>query len=578
MIIHLLALTALAVMFAAVAAGQEKPGVEPISRDDIDSCMECHSSILPVNLAALSASPHKEFKCQDCHTSVTGTPHTLAMLKEKTTCATCHPDQQEAYAKSVHARPDKAPGDHPTCVRCHGNGDPHAIRSLKVGTAREMADKRKRNVALCSACHRQSWRMSRFGPDTDAVRSYEESFHGKALLRFGNTKVAICTDCHRHHDVLAPNDPQAPTNRNNAAKTCSQNGCHVGAKVNFAMSGANHLRLKLKESLILRLELFFFRALIFGVVAAMLTVILLDLRRELFGPVAPVSGRTVAAFISVGYLFIIATLALATLEANGAYYTWLTGIGMLVLAFAVYFLARPVLPKRSREREYPRLPLGLRIQHILLMVSFTVLALTGLPMRFAQAEEAPKIYHWFGGFAVARYSHRVAAVVLILTWLWHLGWLFLRWHRAGYSLKSWTMWPNRKDLADFRRAVSYYLGLGQEEPRYGRFQFREKMDYLAEYWGIPIMVVTGLMLWFPIYWGNRLPEIGLSFAYIAHSYEATLAFLAIVTWHLYNAHFNPSTFPMNWVWITGKMTREEMEREHPLELAALEEKGVGNRV
>jgi len=60
-------------------------------------------------------------------------------------------------------------------------------------------------------------------------------------------------------------------------------------------------------------------------------------------------------------------------------------------------------------------------------------------------------------------------------------------------------------------------------------------------------------------------------AYIAHSDEALLAFLAILMWHLYNTHFDPDHFPMSSVWLTGTLTEAEMEREHPLEKAKLDE-------
>jgi cytochrome b subunit of formate dehydrogenase len=116
----------------------------------------------------------------------------------------------------------------------------------------------------------------------------------------------------------------------------------------------------------------------------------------------------------------------------------------------------------------------------------------------------------------------------------------------------------------------YYLGLWKEAPKYARFQFKEKFDYFAVYWGMPIMVFSGLVLWFPVYYGNLLPEAGISAAYIAHSDEAILAFLAILTWHLYNAHFNPDSFPMAKTFYTGLKTESEMRHEHPLELAHIE--------
>jgi len=67
-----------------------------------------------------------------------------------------------------------------------------------------------------------------------------------------------------------------------------------------------------------------------------------------------------------------------------------------------------------------------------------------------------------------------------------------------------------------------------------------------------------------------LPEQAVAVALVAHGWEATLAFSAIIMWHLYNEHFNPDSFPMSKVWLTGTLTREEMEREHPVELERIE--------
>ncbi len=555
-------------LIGLAARAQDKTDKNSIPRDDVQACQSCHAGEMgahkAVNADGLARSPHKDLKCQDCHSAITSAPHTPEMLKEKAACGNCHTDQIAAFNKSTHMRQDYSPGDHPNCIFCHGKGDPHAITA---GAKWSRAQK----VAVCTQCHQQKERMGRYRVDPDAVSSYEESFHGKTLLRFGNLKVAICTDCHGHHDVLSPNNPAAPTHRDNAAKTCGQQGCHVGAKVNFAMSGANHLRLKLKESPVLSGELLFFRTLLFGMIGVMLTIIMLDLRKEVFGPPpGPKSGRLVASLISLSFICMVTSLGLAAMEKRSALWCFLAANAIMFIAFGIYFATRRKNGHDANEKKYHRLSITLRLHHFFLMISFTLLALTGLPLRFANTPGVPSVHILFGGLGGARLVHRTAAVIMVSTWIWHVIYLLLRWRKAGFSMKSWTMLPTRKDLSDAILTLKHYLGGSHEEPKFGRFQFREKLDYLAEYWGIPVMVLSGLVLWFPIYFGNRLPDIGLSFAYIAHSWEATLAFLAILTWHLYNAHFNPNTFPMNKVWMTGTMSRSEMEREHPLELEEIE--------
>ncbi len=560
-----------------VVRGQEgapdagEPAAVALSEES-EACMACHSGDMEeaptVNLAAHLKSPHAEQDCQSCHAEYTADyPHTAAMKISRVDCATCH--DTEAFDTSVHARPDKLSGDHPTCASCHvGGTDPHAIKFVSTERSPE-AWTRAEKTEACAECHSDTERMKRYGVDPDAVPSYHESFHGKALLRFEMDHSAGCVDCHKAHDVLSPSNPLAPTNPANLEATCSS--CHTGAKMNFAMSGANHLRLKVKQSPILQIEHFFFHWLTLGTILFLLGGVALDLRRKVFAAHSvPHSGRIPGLLISLSFLAVVLALALAYIDQAVAA-TWTVGVAIGLMAMA--FIAYAVGPKRPRvraEKVYQRITVAQRVQHIMLAVSFTLLVLTGMPMRFASIEWVNNIYVLFGGLGGARIVHRVAAVVMIITWIWHTLYLLYRWKKAGWSLDSWTMLPNRKDIADFIQLSKYYLGLTHEEPRFDRFQFREKFDYFAVYWGMPVMVFSGLVLWFPVYFGNRLPEIGFAVAFIAHSDEAILAFLAIVTWHMYNVHFNPDAFPMSPTWYTGTKTQEEMEREHPLELERIE--------
>lgn len=552
--------------------GQAKPSdVTPIKADDVQSCLDCHSSEIEgkkaIDVAGLSNSPHKSMKCQDCHSAITGAPHTKEMVTDKAACGNCHTDQDEAYKKCSHAKADKTPGDHPTCVTCHAkNSDPHSVNPVKNWS-------REDRVALCSNCHAQKERMSRYGVDTDAVASYNDSFHGKALLKFHFTRAAICTDCHGDHTVLPPDDPLAATNRAHASQLCSKPQCHPGASVNFAMSGANHLRLKLKTSPILAGIDLAFKCMVIGVISFMLIGIALDLRMKVFGKTHPKSGKPVGLMIALSYIFIIAGLALAVFDkVQQASYCAMAAIGLIILSFVLY-MARPANIKHGKQKMYPRFTPAQRWQHVLLMICFTTLIATGFPLHFYKADRLQAIFQLFGGLSGARAAHRTAAIGMIAVFLWHTGDLFIKWAKSGFSFKGWTMLPTLQDLKDFVHLSKHHVGITEEPPRYGKFGFKQKLDYLAEYWGVPLMVVTGFILWFPIYWGNRLPEIALSAALVAHGWEATLAFLAIITWHMYNEHFNPEAFPMSKVWLTGTMDEEEMDREHPVEKDRLETEG-----
>jgi hypothetical protein len=87
------------------------------------------------------------------------------------------------------------------------------------------------------------------------------------------------------------------------------------------------------------------------------------------------------------------------------------------------------------------------------------------------------------------------------------------------------------------------------------------------------MAATGLVLYFPVYVARLLPGEVIPAAKMAHSNEGLMAFLVVILWHIYNAHLNPDVFPFDTTIFTGKISRERMEHEHPLELARLEGAG-----
>jgi len=141
---------------------------------------------------------------------------------------------------------------------------------------------------------------------------------------------------------------------------------------------------------------------------------------------------------------------------------------------------------------------------------------------------------------------------------------------SGHGRREFlALMPNRKDLTDLKAMVRYYFTASREHPHYGRFSFFEKFEYLAVGWGIVIMGVTGLMLWFPQKTMLVLPLWLLDIARVMHSYEALLAFLSIIIWHFYNVHLGPDVFPMSVTWLNGLISEERMRREHPAEYATV---------
>lgn len=220
----------------------------------------------------------------------------------------------------------------------------------------------------------------------------------------------------------------------------------------------------------------------------------------------------------------------------------------------------------NSKKTFIRFNLEQRIQHWFMILSFTLLSLTGIPMRFPDQAGMKVIYVLFGGIYGARIVHRISALIMIVLGIYHIYYIFrlLVKHNFRFS-EAWPMIPNRKDAVDWWHTSLYYFGFQQKLPRYDRFNFREKFDYFAVFWGVPVMMFSGLVLWFPIFFGNHFPDLIIPMAYIAHSDEAILAISAIVVWHFYNVHYNPDKFPGSTVWIDGKLTEKEMLEEHPLE-------------
>lgn len=128
-----------------------------------------------------------------------------------------------------------------------------------------------------------------------------------------------------------------------------------------------------------------------------------------------------------------------------------------------------------------------------------------------------------------------------------------------------AMLPQTKDIRDVWTTLRYHLGLSQQAPQFGRFNYGEKFEYWALIWGTVIMACTGLMAWFQVAVTRLLPGWWIDVALTIHLYEAILATLAILLWHLYQVILDPDVYPMNWSWWNGRMSLELYEHEHGLD-------------
>ena len=212
-----------------------------------------------------------------------------------------------------------------------------------------------------------------------------------------------------------------------------------------------------------------------------------------------------------------------------------------------------------------------RFIHLVMMVTFIGLALTGLPIKYPDAFWAKGLILLWGGVKGAGLLHRWCAGVTFGYFFLHLVWvLYYRIVLKGNLSGSDSMIPSWKDFKDLCQHITYFLGRG-DPPRFGKFTYWEKFDYWAVFWGIAFIGGSGLVLWFPEFFSRFLPGVLFNIAYTIHSDEALLAVGFIFIVHLYNAHFRAGVLPLDRSIFTGKIDAMEIMERHPLEWEYLNE-------
>lgn len=217
----------------------------------------------------------------------------------------------------------------------------------------------------------------------------------------------------------------------------------------------------------------------------------------------------------------------------------------------------------EEKHNYVRFSLAQRIEHIILLISFAALGLTGLVQKFAGNAIAEFLIKALGGVESVRVYHHAAAIIFALLSIYHVIVLL---YKIFVQRVELSMLPGARDITDALDVVRYNLGLTNERPRLPRYAFDEKAEYWALVWGGIVMGLTGFILWNPILAAKFFPGQVIPAAKAAHGLEAILAVVAIFIWHFYHVHlklFNKSMF-------TGKLTREQMAHEHGEELERLE--------
>jgi cytochrome b subunit of formate dehydrogenase len=588
-----------------------------VSIHQTNSCVSCHQDLTSKHPD--DNKPAQPVNCNDCHAaaaqdyagSIHGISHQLG-ASAAATCADCHGKHDMLPARH-RASPVYKLNLPNTCAKCHANtnltaeyhinnqtaaahyldsihgqaltkkglivapscNDCHGVHDIKRSVDRESPINHQNIAKTCGVCHikvEEIYNNSihgkllatghKDGPvctdchtahevekplnghfkqvsdqrcgkcHEDSLKHYRDTYHGKAMALGKPSQaadVAACYDCHGHHDVLPPSDPASHLSATNIVSTCQQ--CHPDANAGFASYRPHANPLDKEKYPVLHVVFVFMTTLIIGV------------------------------FIFFG----LHTLA------------WLVRAVYLYWHDSKTFREAKFEVQQDDER-FTRFAPFERFLHFLVVTSFLLLVITGMPLKFYYTDWAKTIFSILGGAESARMLHRFGAIVTFLYFGLHVGSLVLGFWRHRGTLRDPasgkisvrrifsavfgpdSMMPTMQDWRDFVAHNKWFFGRG-EKPSFDRWTYWEKFDYFAVFWGVFIIGFSGLVMWFPEWFTQFLPGWIINVALIIHSDEALLAAGFIFTIHFFNTHFRLEKFPMDTVIFSGRISKTEMLHE-----------------
>ena len=223
-------------------------------------------------------------------------------------------------------------------------------------------------------------------------------------------------------------------------------------------------------------------------------------------------------------------------------------------------------PPRSAGPAIQRFTLNERLQHGLLLASTLILLITGFSLLFHEVWIGRWLLWLEGGVAGRGLIHRWAAGILMGVYGYHLAYILFseRGHAQLMHLR-----PCTQDVRDFLRVVRMNLGQPVERPAFDRFDYRQKFQYWAFAIAGATMVLSGLALWFATEAMAVMPKWAFDLLAVLHGRESIVIFLLLFVWHLYDVHLRPEVFPMDWSWITGRISLAELKARHRAEYERL---------
>ncbi len=588
-----------------------------------------------VSDSVFAQSAHSDFSCTDCHVDAVGDPHpdTLAVVD----CGACHEDYLVDYLKGVHGKRFAA-GDScaPSCASCHGKhdiksstdvtsktstinlpatcgschqkGGPACTHDIEVALPVERYERGVHGLSLvegndaaasCNDCHGSHLLLPRSDPRSkiyqlnisatcgkchdDIVKEYDNSSHGRALAN-GEFDAPTCITCHGEHQILSPSDEAAPTNPIHIAnQTCMP--CHGSAKLNekygllpdptesyknsyhgLASAGGSKVVANCTSCHGIHN--------ILGQDDPNSTIYPSNLSKtcgschlnateefsQSYVHVSPYSLEDqIAKVIRQVYIILIIVVIGGMIMHN--FVIWIGYVRKKIQALKT----APVIQRFDKHWI---------AQHVATMIAFITLVITGFALKFPDAGWVQLLGKLGLTEHVRSLIHRVAAVLLIAAAVYQ--WLFL------LFVKKWrgelkSLAPSITDMRQFFQHMEYHLGLTKKYPDFDRYSYVEKAEFWALVWGNLIMVFTGLVLWFPTVATKYFPSWIIKASEAVHYYEAWLAALAILFYHMFFAIFHPDDYPINLAGFTGKIPEEEARERFPKWYRRLMEKETTRR-
>ena len=543
------------------------------------SCSNCHRVETDIYMKSdHGINVHKGVleaaSCKDCH----GKTHTLLNSRDPnspvnranipSTCGKCHGDTKEmekynlrqkgvviSYDKTIHGRAhargittaavcSDCHGSHDlhrstnpqsklywqripaTCGKCHENVratygrsvhgkavaagihdaatcvDCHGEHTIQEKEATASRVSGAHIPDTCGQCHGSERLAERYQMSSTVVQTYMESFHGLAQ-QANDLTVANCASCHGFHDILPSTDPLSSVNKANLPQTCGK--CHQGIGTRLAKG-----EIKIH-----------------------------DIRGR-----GKHMGARIVNVVTIIYIVLI------VVSIGGM-------LGFTALDFGSK-LRKHIKAVREANGE-ERMTKWVRRQHLALMITFITLVYTGFVHRFPDAWWGWPFHALQNGSALRGTVHRIAGWAFVVVFIGHMFALLGTPRGKAYAKE---LMLRLHDLHDAVQQALFNLGLRKEPPPVRRYNYAEKVEYWALIWGSFVMIITGIVLVFTETALRTLPTVLHEVSQTIHFYEAVLATLAILVWHLYWIAFDPNEYPMNPAWLVGKKAPHK-GHDHP---------------